>query len=558
MRHLAFVSLSLSTCFAAACATHEYSPTDPNTDTVAPTVTITSPARGTILGDVPSVEVAGTATDNVGVTGLTINGATVAVADDGTWTTTITAQPGTQLIHAIALDAAGNQGQQTRAVVTGPMVPFTTWVPQAITAAMSAQTFAAIGQGASGYINTTDLEALISPHNPVYSAGSAGATCLYARVNVTTLTEQNAVITLTPVAGGLMLDAELDNLDVGLDIDYAVACLSDDHPASATADHLSVTGLLQIGIGSDGTFSTTLQNPNVNFTNLDLELGGIPGDIVDLLDLQDDFGGIMGYAIEQFMGPVVDSSLAGMTGTHSLAVLNSTVDVTVQPATMTFDSTGAILDLNSSMRAEGDTAGSGSGYVFVARQAPTMSDSQGFELAVVDGAANQLMASLWSAGGLNDNLDLTTGPYGNIGQLYDTAVISAAVPPYVDLAGSGMTLTLGDILVQFSLKGQLVTSIAVNASVTLQVTANAQGALQLGVGTPTVYVDVDSQGVTGANELSGTNFQIVAQFALSRLVSYASSALGAVALPSIGGVSLQNLTVAADSGYLMVEGTAAQ
>jgi hypothetical protein len=115
-------------------------------------------------------------------------------------------------------------------------------------------------------------------------------------------------------------------------------------------------------------------------------------------------------------------------------------------------------------------------------------------------------------------------------------------------------MTLGDILVKFSLKGQVVTSIAVNAQVDIQVTANATGALSLGVGTPTVYVDIDSQGVMGANELDNGSLQTIASFALTRLVSYASGALGAVPLPSVGGVSLQNVSVMSDAGYLMVHG----
>ncbi len=436
------------------------------------------------------------------------------------------------------------------------MVPFAQDVPQAITAALSAQTFTAIGKGAAGFINTTDLEAMISPHNPVYTAGNVAGGCLYAAANITALSEKNAQITLTPMPGGLYLDAELDALYVGLSVDYAVACLGGTHDASATADHLSVTGMLNIAVGSDGTFSTTLNNPTVNFTNLDLELGGIPGTIVDLLDLQDDFGGIMGWALEQFMGPVVDSALAGMTGTHSVAVLNSTIDVTVSPDTMTFDNNGAIIELDSAMRAEGDDAGSalGSGYVYVQRKTPAMDDSQGFQLAVVDAAANQMLSSLWSAHGLDDTLDLTTGSYGNIGTLFDTAAISAAVPPFVDLSGNGLKMTLGDILVKFSLKGQVVTSIAVNAQVDLTVTTNTSGALQLGVGTPTVYVDIDSQGVSGANELDNSTLQTIASFALTRLVAYASGALGAVPLPSVGGVSLQNVSVMSDQGYLMVTG----
>ena len=67
--------------------------------------------------------------------------------------------PGTQLLHAVATDAQGNVGKESRAVVVGPLQPIATAVPQAITAAMSAQTFDAIGRGVTGFLQTGDLEA---------------------------------------------------------------------------------------------------------------------------------------------------------------------------------------------------------------------------------------------------------------------------------------------------------------------------------------------------------------------------------------------------------------
>ena len=123
----------------------------------------------------------------------------------------------------------------------------------------------------------------------------------------------------------------------------------------------------------------------------------------------------------------------------------------------------------------------------------------GFELAVADDTANQLFASLWSAKAFDKPIDLKTGPYGDIGKLYDTVELQAMVPPYVDASGSSLKLTIGDVMATFLLQGQPVTKVAMNAEVDVTVKTDATGALRLDVGDPTVCVDVDDQGVMGAN-----------------------------------------------------------
>ncbi len=63
MRHLKLLAL----ISIAACADNAYDPDAPAIDPNAPRVHITSPARGTIAGDVQTVTVTGTASDDSGV-----------------------------------------------------------------------------------------------------------------------------------------------------------------------------------------------------------------------------------------------------------------------------------------------------------------------------------------------------------------------------------------------------------------------------------------------------------------------------------------------------------
>lgn len=543
LKHLSFFAVAL-----AGCADKPYDPNGPAIDPNAPKVHITSPTRGTAAGDVTSVVVTGTATDDTAVASVTVNGLPAALAADGTWTATVPVVAGTNLLHAIATDPSGNTGKESRAVVAGPMQPIAMQVPNAITATLSAQTFDALGRGAAGYIMTADLEALVAPRNPVLNL-NAGHSCLYAQAAITSFTVGGAQITLAPQPGGLWLDTELDQLHIGMHLTYAAACLSGSRDITIAADHVSVTGMMTVGI-LNNNFDIHLDNPNVQLTNFQLDLGGIPGAIADLLDLNAALGPILGWATETFVVPMLNKSLANLNNTKTIDVLGTMVDIAVKPSKIDFSTDGAIVELDTSLRAHGDSGQ----YVYVANPIPAMDLSHGFQLAVADDAANQLLASLQSAKGLDKVIPLANGPYGDVGKLFDSVELSAAVPPYIDATGSALKLTIGDLMATFR-NGEIVaTEIAINAEVDLKVITGTDGALRFDVGQPTTYVDVLDEGVSGANQLSNAQFEAISSFALSRIVAVGSGSVGAIPLPSVGGVAVSNLSIGEQAGYLVVAG----
>jgi hypothetical protein len=536
----------------AGCSDHPYDPDGPAIDPNAPVVHITSPDRGFFAGDVQMVTVTGTATDDTAVASVTVNDVPATLNADGTWTAQVPVTAGTNLLHAIALDASNNAGKESRSVVAGPTNPVSTVVSNAITATLSAQTFTALGNGAAGYVNTADLEALISPSNPVLSDGAEdGPDCLYVQGSVTSMTIGNTAISLVPQTGGLALDAELTNVNVGMHLDYAAACISGSRDITIAATQISVKGNLAIGVAS-GQFAISLDSPNVTVTGFDAELGGLTGDIVDLLDLNDAFGPLIGWATEKFVVPMINTELDGLNQTKTISVLNSMVDVSVTPSAITFTNDGGIVELDTSIRAHGDSGA----FVDVTNTAPAMDLSHGFQLAVAANAANQALTSMWSAQALSDTLNLANGSYGDIGTLYDSVNISAAAPPYVDASsGNGLVLTIGDLMGTFMNGEVTTTQIAINAQVDVTVATQTDGSLQLEVGQPTTYVDILSQGVSGANELSNAQFEALTSFALARIIAIGSGSLGAIPLPSIGGVGVQNVSIAPQTGYLVVDGT---
>ena len=231
---------------AAGCSDKPYDPNAPAIDPNAPTVHIVTPTRGTIAGDVQTVTVTGTSSDDVGVVSVTVNDVPAILAPDSTWTATVPVVPGTNLLHAVAKDASNNSGKESRAVVAGPMQALSSKVPNALTAALSAETFAAIAKGTLGISSRPPiLTALVAPLNPVINAGAPnGPDCLYVQASITSVSLGTTAFSLVPQAGGLYLDAELDQVVVGMHLDYAAACINGSRDITVGASHVSVMGNL--------------------------------------------------------------------------------------------------------------------------------------------------------------------------------------------------------------------------------------------------------------------------------------------------------------------------
>jgi hypothetical protein len=550
-----FVLIALGGLLGAAaltgCSEQPYDPGTPAIDPDAPSVHITTPALGTFAGDVRTVEVRGTATDNGAVASVEVNGVAATIAGDGTWTATVPVTTGTQLLHAVAKDAQGNTGKESRAVVTGPMHMIASSVPNAITATMTAQTFDAIGRGVTGYLKTGDLVALVASQNPIVDVNTDSERN-FVRADITALSVGDATtVALVPRSGGLALDVELDRVEVKVHLVYSTLFGGGSRDVTVAASRIKVTGNLNVGVAGNA-FDIELVDQDVQVTGFDVDLGGLPGAVVDVLNLDRVLGPVIGFAIEKLVVPVLNTALGGLNNTQTLDVLGTAVDIRVAPARIQLDAGGAVIELDTMLRAQGDTGSPG--YVYVANLTPEVASGRGFQLAIADDAANQLLGSYWAAKGMDLTFDLTTGDYGQLGQLYDRVELSAKVPPYVDAHGGSLKLTIGDLVATFKNGDAIATQVAISAEVEIKVVTAADGTPRLDVGSPTTYLDVLDENVDGANALSNAQFEVITSFALARVIAFGSGAVGAVPLPSFGGVGLHDVVIEEHGGYLVVEG----
>ena len=366
------------------------------------------------------VTVTGTATDDTAVATLTVNGTPATLNADGTWTATVPVTAGHEPAARDRDRPVGQRGQAIAPVVAGPMSPVSTTVPNGITAALSAQTFAAIGTGAGNYIKTADLESLISSSNPVISDGAPnGPDCLYVQGSITSMTIGGAQIALVPQTGGLALDAELSNVNIGMHLDYAAACINGSRDITIAATHVSITGNMAIGV-ANGQFAISARLRRTSRSPASTpSSAALTGDIVDLLDLNDAFGPLIGWATEKFVVPMINTAFDGLNETKTITVFSRW-------------STSRSRRRRSTSRAQAASSS------WTRRSAPKATpsrrlrrrrrtrrrrwtSSQGFQLAVAANAANQAVRPVvWSAQGPRPDTPLNNGSYGDIGTLFDS------------------------------------------------------------------------------------------------------------------------------------------
>lgn len=518
-----------------------------------PVLHVTSPSRGTIQDHAGNVTVTGTVTPNeegVAVHKVQVNGVDAVVSDSGDFQATVQVAAGATLLQTSAVDDKGGTATDTRVIEAGELRAPGANIERGITAAISKPAFHKIGGIASDLIKKQDFNSLLAPMQPMIHSGDPnGPDCLYAQGFVDDLSFDDAKIDLVPVPGGLQFSAEIDNLYVPGHANFAVACIDGSDDFSLAAEKIVVTGQLTMTPNRDGSggFTTTLDNPNVDITGFNLDAGGLAGDVIDMLDLDNAIGGIVASAAEKFMGPMMDKALASLPSSQQLNVLGQTIDLAVHPASINFDDNGGVIALDTSFLIEG--AENSGGFIYTDNGMPNMDPGQGLELGLADDLANEALAQITALNVLNLGMPIAGGTFDNI-------KVAATVPPMIsaDPADGQMRLILGDMKVTF-LQGETpVGEAMLNAKIDLSI-AEAPGGNQVAIqlGTPEIFIDV-TDGVANATHLDNGDLEKAVKLSLDNQITTISALLGSIPLPAIAGISLTHVSVGADDGYVMVKG----
>jgi hypothetical protein len=518
-----------------------------------PTLTLTSPARGTSV-DGTTVTVTGTATAD-GAVRVTVNGNDVAVAKDGTFTTSVTVDPGITVIETHAIDKTGHDIRDTRAVLAGTLAATdgTKVAPVAMHA--SPATLTSIGKAMAGDAKAVDYTAVAQQLNPVYNNGG----CLGAVVNITSVSVGNVDVALTPKAGALATDVTIDNVVVKAHVSFSVACIggSDTLTVSASAAHLSG----DLGVTeSGGKLVTSLPSASVTLDNFNLSVGGIPSAVVNLFEgtVKSKVQNALQNAITSKVPPIANAKLAGLLAKpFDAKVLGEDTKLTVTPTAATIAATGMFVGADTKLLVTGGTGG-----MFL-EQAPAMAatslmtQTRNLGVALANDLVNQLLAGLWAAGAFDKTIAVSS--VGVLASLLDPDAtqleLKLSLPPTVQSDGTGnLQLAIGDALITVKdASGTQLQQIALTLQTAVAAGPTQSGQISLALAYPTVYAQVLGQVDDGSRPLTAMQVEGIVTGAWGVLSQQAGDALAKLPMPTIAGVTLGAPTVQSVASYVLAD-----
>jgi hypothetical protein len=273
----------------------------------------------------------------------------------------------------------------------------------------------------------------------------------------------------------------------------------------------------------------------------------VPGVILDLLDLDAVMQVVVSKGAELLMGPLVNLALGALGGPQQLDVLGHKLDLQVAPSAVAFDATGAVLGMNMKAMLQGSEASPG--FLFTDNAAPVMDAGYGFQLGLSDDLVNELFAELHALGALNLSLPNDVGSF-------DTAQVQLTMPPVLsaDAADGQLRIVLGDMFATFTRKGTPVGKAAINARIDLKIAPVVGGSsVALQLGTPEIHVDTLDD-IANASGLADQDLESGVAASIAAQIDSITKLLVAIPLPAIAGLSLRNLAIGSDDGYVLVSG----
>jgi hypothetical protein len=103
--------------------------------------------------------------------------------------------------------------------------------------------------------------------------------------------------------------------------------------------------------------------------------------------------------------------------------------------------------------------------------------------------------------------------------------------------------------------GNAIGKAAINVQIELKVVPASNGYnVGIQLGTPDVHADVLDD-IPNQTELSNADLGTAVKANLDGMVASVSALLGSIPVPSVAGLSLHDLSIGSDSGYVMVKGT---
>ncbi len=554
-------------------------------DSSGPDLVVETPERGD-WSETTSGTVSGYVTDAwSGVVDLTVQGASVDVASDGTFSTSAEWSFGMNVVETAASDGDGNTATDTRSVLAGSFLAYESTADSAMLARLNEgagglDELEAIGEG---LVAATDLDALI-PY-PAYSYYEE--TCIdYWWDEVCWDWYSVSLYITSPRIGST--DMELDPLSSGkLQASFIVNAPSLNWSASGdvvgigysgsgtiTATSITVTLLLTPYV-SGGDIGVTVDSVGVASSGFDFDFDSWLYDALDYVGV--DIDGLIQDYMEDAIADVVYDEVPGVIGEalqdleigYTFELSDNTFAFLATPDAVTVDGTGITLGLATTFWTETwASAYSGLGSLYYDYSQPTWSGSAGTAMGVSADFINQLFYALWGGGLLDmsltdEDLGLDVADLSLIlPGLTDLTVTTEALLPPVVVPGKGedlLDLQVGDMLLTIyngeAVPGNEYLQVYVAAEAGLNLSATSAATLSAEIGDTEVWFDV-------VYPDAGSTEAVAAEELLTLLVPMIlpelTGALSEIEIPEIEGFTLSGITVSqqgAESGYTVLSGS---
>jgi hypothetical protein len=515
-------------------------------DETPPTLTVTSPARGA-LQDELTVTVTGT-TD---AREVRINGLAADVAADGSFSLTFAVPPGIDVIETIAIDDAGNEERDVRAVLAGPLAPTSGAVDDALAARLGPDAFAVVSDVVAERIEGLELAALVGGDGPLVSIGGES---FGAEVTLTGVALANVDLALVPTEGALATSVAVDGLDVQLRLDYRVGGVAHTSNVVVHADRVAADASLALS----AELRSSIAELQIGLEGLDFTADGLPGEILDLVEGPiESIGPTVAEAVITDVLPgLVDELLADLAARElSLPVLERDLSIALTPAAVTIDPTGVFVALRGGLHVSGDLDGR---YLATpAAAAPALEGHSGsVALGVSDDAINQLFAGMWASGALGHDLALPPGDPLKLllGGDTSTLAVTMKLPPTATADATGdLRLVIGEVdVVGTADDGTEMVHLSMSMATTLGATADDRGHVTLELGEPTVHADVLAYSDRVERPISDDNVEQLVR-GLYRVIAHeADEALRHVPIPAFEGLRLVRPGVDSRAGFVVL------
>lgn len=520
-------------------------------DDLPPTLEITSPERGTVSeGD--QVTVTGRVQDDGKVVSVTVNGTEVIPSADGSFTTTVVVGHGIEVIETHALDAAGHDVRDVRAVLAGTLAPSDGTVAAPIGARIGPDAFRSIGGAIATTTEALDFTAIAQGLNPVYN----NTGCLGAKIDITSVALSNIGIDLVPGAGKLGTGVAIDDVVVKLHANFKVACIGGSTNITVRSTRARINGDLAVS-SAGGELTTSLPAVTVALDGFSVDVGGVPGAIESLLkgEARKAAEKALTSMIRDQVPPLANDAMAGLIAKpYTAAILGHDTRVTITPSEVTLTPDGLFVAVDTKLAVTG-----GEGGVFASAAAPlsaSLMPSNGLGVAIADDALNQLFSGLWAAGALEQTVSIDS--VGVLAALLDddarSLAIHASLPPTVTSDATRLELAVGDLIVSVrDANDAEIQRLALSLSTTLAAGPTQLGKITLTVGAPVIKAQVLAQSDVVDRPLTDEQVEGIVTGAWGVVGGLADEALTNVPMPSVAGVTLGAPSVAGAGGYVVAD-----